>query len=36
MFMLVDSAVRALFAAKKAYVEYVEKKNNPAAEEVSA
>lgn len=36
LFMLVDSAVRALFAAKKAYDEYVEKKNNPANEEVSA
>jgi len=36
MFMLVDSAVRALFAAKKAYTDYVEKKNNPESEEVSA
>lgn len=36
LFMLVDSAVRALCAAKKAYDEYVEKKNNPVTEEVSA
>lgn len=36
MFMLVDSAIRALCAAKKAYTDYVEKKNNPASEEVSA
>lgn len=36
MFMLVDSAVRALFAAWKAVKEYREKKNAPANEEVSA
>lgn len=36
MFMLVDSAVRALCAAWKAYREYADKKNNPASEEVSA
>lgn len=36
MFMLVDSSVRALLAAKKAYDEYKAQKNNPATEEVSA
>lgn len=36
LFMLVDSSVRALAAAWKAYKEYTEKKNNPASEEVSA
>lgn len=35
-FMLVDSAVRALIDAKRAYTNYVQQKNNPANEEVSA
>ena len=36
LYMLVDNSVRALVYAWKAYEEYKEQKNNPAAEEVSA
>ena len=36
LYMLVDNSVRALVYAWKAYKEYKEQKNNPAAEEVSA
>lgn len=36
LFMLVDNSIRSLVYAWKAYEEYKEQKNNPAAEEVSA